>query len=265
MGQQHRSWKADDFLALFSWIFFGNTVFVLLSTTTFFSVLLFLSNSLQFQELIAKLISDYLTKETGFNISFESAIVPQWRQGVIRFGNVVIKCNNKTWIELLRKRHQLLYPNTPFNQDGIDTNWSYWDVTVENIDVTLSLWRWLEGKGILTECQLKGVRGTIDRRHIIWPEDWVPVRRKPQQGDFNLDNFVVDDLLLTILNPGFRPYTISVFNGKVPKLRKQWLMYDLICADSIVGMFDQCLFSVHRPHQSIMDPRWSKTVILYIY
>ncbi|KAJ3095299.1 Mitochondrial distribution and morphology protein 31, mitochondrial precursor [Phlyctochytrium planicorne] len=118
------------------------------------------------------------------------------------------------------------------------------------MDVTLSLWRWLDGKGLIKECTLKGVRGVVDRRHIVWDPNWVPSRRHPLPGDFEMEKFVVEDLLLTILNPNFRPYAVSVFRGELPKFRKQWLLYDIMCANSIVGMFDNCLFSVHKPQEN---------------
>lgn len=45
----NRPWRADDIFALFSWIFMGHTVFLLVGTTTFLSLLLGVANSLQFQ------------------------------------------------------------------------------------------------------------------------------------------------------------------------------------------------------------------------
>ena len=42
-----------------------------------------------------------------------------------------------------------------------DTNYSMFDLTVDSIDVTLSLARWLEGKGIVTDAVVKGVRGVL--------------------------------------------------------------------------------------------------------
>lgn len=41
--------RFDDFLALFSWLFVGNTLFVLVGTTTFLSVVVVVANSLSFQ------------------------------------------------------------------------------------------------------------------------------------------------------------------------------------------------------------------------
>jgi distribution and morphology protein 31 len=58
----------------------------------------------------------------------------------------------------------------------------------------------------------------------------------------------LDDILVTMHQPNHRPFTISIFNASVNNFRKQWLLYDLLSeADSIVGMYDGCLFSLHRP------------------
>lgn len=55
-------------------------------------------------------------------------------------------------------------------------------------------------------------------------------------------------MLIMVYQPNnFRPYAMSVFNADISTLRKQWLLYDILCADSIVGTFDHCLFSVHAP------------------
>jgi mitochondrial distribution and morphology protein 31 len=51
MGQI-RPMKFDDRLALFSWIFVSQSVFVLVGTTTFVSIGLFLANTLSFQGIL---------------------------------------------------------------------------------------------------------------------------------------------------------------------------------------------------------------------
>jgi hypothetical protein len=88
--RQHRPWTVDDILALFSWIFMSNAAFILVGTTTFVSILLALANSLQFQEFIARKVGEYLTQETGIEFVFDSAIVPNWKDGKIRLRNVVL-------------------------------------------------------------------------------------------------------------------------------------------------------------------------------
>ncbi|KAI9093037.1 mitochondrial distribution and morphology proteins-domain-containing protein [Phlyctochytrium arcticum] len=258
-----RPWRADDIFAMFSWIFVGHTLFLLIGTTTFLSILIGVANSLQFQAYVANAISDYITQETGMKVTFESAIVPRWKEGVIRLENVSILCNDETWRELKNdeRRRQGL---SEWGVGELDTNWTFWDLSLRHIDVTLSLWRWLDGKGLIKECTLKGVRGEINRQHVTFDPEWKPVRREAQAGDFELARFVVEDLLITIRNPQFRPYSVSIFNAELPRLRKQWLLYDIMRADIMNGMFDNCLFSVHKPQGSDfvvedgLSPEWAK-------
>lgn len=265
MGQV-RPMKIDDAMALISWVFVSQTVFVLVGTTSFVSIVLFLANTLSFQEYLGTRVCDYLTRFTGYNISFESAIVPRWREGTIRLCNTRIICNDKTWTSLKIAEAKAL--GQEIDPGTIDINWTYWDLDVESIDITLSLWRWLDGRGIVQSAKLKGVRGTCDRSHLIWPDNWIPTRRIPEFGDFELDSFAVDDALISIKNPNFRPYNLSIFKCKLKNFRKQWLLYDFLCAESIVGSVDDCLFSVHQPQikdlklQKELERNWSKLVFL---
>lgn len=42
-----------------------------------------------------------------------------------------------------------------------DSNYSMFDLNVDSIDVTLSLTRWLDGKGLVEDAVIKGVRGIL--------------------------------------------------------------------------------------------------------
>jgi distribution and morphology protein 31 len=42
-----------------------------------------------------------------------------------------------------------------------DTNYAMFDLNVDSIDVTLSLTRWLDGKGLVADAVVKGVRGVL--------------------------------------------------------------------------------------------------------
>ncbi|CAO1638807.1 unnamed protein product [Sympodiomycopsis kandeliae] len=140
-------------------------------------------------------------------------------------------------------------------KETVNTNYTMFDLNVDSIDVTLSLSRWFDGKGLVEDAVVKGVRGIIDRRNVCWdpekPYDPRAARRTFKTGDFELEKLEVHDLLVTIYQPqSFRPFNYSIFDATVPKLRKQWLFYDLLSADSITGQVDGCLFSLHKP-QSI--------------
>ncbi|KAI9018411.1 mitochondrial distribution and morphology protein-domain-containing protein [Hyaloraphidium curvatum] len=228
----NRKWKFDDLLALFSWIFVGNAFLILAGTTTFVSIVVWLANSLQFQEYFARALSTYIKGLVGANITFESAIVPRWREGVIRLRNVnVIRNRDVRKEEMMRE-----LAVSSLMDDEVDSNFTMYEFNASEVDVTLSFWRALEGKGIVKNCAMKGVRGVVDRRTVDWSQfSWDPVS--------------------SLLSPSFRPYTISVFSADLPVFRQEWMLYDILAADSVVGMFDNCLFSIHK----ISDPMEAAT------
>lgn len=49
---------------------------------------------------------------------------------------------------------------TPLLEDE-DGNMSLFDLNIDSVDVTLSLWRWLDGKGLVEDAVVKGVRGIL--------------------------------------------------------------------------------------------------------
>ncbi|KAG5459963.1 MAG: hypothetical protein BJ554DRAFT_8055, partial [Olpidium bornovanus] len=215
--KQIRPWTVDDFMAMFSWVFVANGLYIVLGTTSFVSIVLWVVNSLQFQEFVARRLGDYLTRETGVTVTFESAIVPNWKDGKISLRNVCFS-----------RQRSLPAEGEAASQGLPKDDYMYYDLTVEQIDVTLDLMRWLDG--ILRDARIKGVRGTLDRSHLVYdPNAPTWPKRKAQPGDLQLESFTLEDLLVTILQVGnFRPYTISIFNADAPHgLRIQWLLYDL--------------------------------------
>jgi hypothetical protein len=136
---------------------------------------------------VARAISDYLTSETGVTIVFESAIVPKWKDSRISFKNVHITrrpVDSNNLDENGRVIHAVALgydvSNHPANytidDEEDDTNkhrysdediqWSMFDLNVDSIDVTLSLWRWLDGKGLVMDAAVKGVRGVLGA-HLV--------------------------------------------------------------------------------------------------
>ena len=152
-----------------------------------------------------------------------------------------------------------------------DTNYSMFDLNVDSIDVTLSLSRWFDGKGLVEDAVVKGVRGVLDRRNVYWdpshlssPADY---RHPSPPGSFELRSLQLSDVLITVYQPSsFRPYTFSIFRAEINGgLRRRWLFYDLLGAEGCVGQFDGCLFSLHRPQSigrteesDLRDRKWGR-------
>jgi len=259
-------------------------------------------------EYIARGLSDYLTAETGAKIIFESAIVPKWKDSRISFKNVyvvrrptVTKDEARSGVQATAigydiSNHPLVHGSGEEEEESHppvlseeDANYTQFDLTIDSIDVTLSLWRWLDGRGLVEDAVIKGVRGVLgelvsfhsrrfylptdaDRREVTWdpdhPLDPALFRNRAQHGDYELESLQLEDVLITVYQPGgFRPYTASIFRADIRTFRKQWMFYDFLSAENIVGQFDNCLFSLHKPQsigrtneQDLLDGKWARMV-----
>lgn len=133
-------------------------------------------------------------------------------------------------------------------------NYTMFDLNIEEVEVTLSLPKWFDGKGLVNNAKVRGVRGVIDRRHVYWDtsKPLVPAdfRHPSNTGDFELENFDVEDFLVTVHQPGGqRPFNVSIFDARIGPFRKRWMFYDLMSAVGITGQYDNCLFSLHKPQK----------------
>ncbi|KAK0719464.1 mitochondrial distribution and morphology proteins-domain-containing protein [Lasiosphaeris hirsuta] len=277
-----RPWNADEWGAFVSWVFFGHLVWVLVGTTTFFSLIILFINTVFAQETLAKWIGDYLTQSAGLTVVFESAIVPTWKSGVITFRNVFVsrrpgqarstvkKGSSNAAAEAAAARQAELEAAAAEEDDG---NYTQFDITIDTVNVTLSFVKWWNGKGLLKDVEVKGVRGVMDRTSVVWStagEDPLSYRHEHSPGDFELDYFKMEDLLLTVHQPGgFRPFSVSIFSCELPQLRKQWLFYDFLSASHMSGSFDGSLFTIHprqihgvssedRRLEEFSTPAWKK-------
>ncbi|KAJ5585329.1 uncharacterized protein N7459_005129 [Penicillium hispanicum] len=262
-----RPFNLDEITALFSWVLLGHVVWVVVGTTTFFSLLILAINTVFAQETLAGWVGNYLTKSSGVKVVFESAIVPKWKNGVITFKNVFVsrrpgqgtghvsKGSSKTAAAAAAAAAQgeVGSEDSLPSSEEEDTNYTQFDVSIETVNVTLSFTKWLNGKGPLRDVEVKGIRGVVDRRHVYWPEndlDPKSYRHEHNPGDFEIDSFKMHDVLVTIYQPdNFRPFSVSIFSCDLPQLRKQWLFYDFLSANMMSGSFDNSLFTIH-PRQT---------------
>ncbi|KAI9373335.1 mitochondrial distribution and morphology proteins-domain-containing protein [Aspergillus egyptiacus] len=266
-----RPFNLDEITALFSWVLLGHVVWIVLGTTTFFSLLIIAINTVFAQETLAGWIGNYLTRSSGVKVVFESAIVPKWEDGVITFKNVFVsrrpgqgtghvsKGSSKTAAAaaaaaaLSDQSAVDSADQRSFVEEEEDTNYTQFDLSIETVNVTLSFGRWINGKGLLRDVEVKGVRGVVDRRSVYWPGEALDpksYRHEHNPGDFEIDSFKMSDLLVTVYQPNnFRPFSVSIFSCDLPQLRKQWLFYDFLSANMMSGSFDNSLFTIH-PRQT---------------
>ncbi|KAI0442585.1 mitochondrial distribution and morphology proteins-domain-containing protein [Xylaria telfairii] len=253
-----RPWNIDEWGAFVSWFLFGHLVWILVGTTTFFSIIIISINTMMAQETLAKWVGDYLTESAGLTVIFESAIVPRWKDGVISFRNVFVSRRPGQIKSSVSKGSSSNAAAVAAAERGTDKelpiveddgNYTQFDVTLNTVNVTLSFVKWWNGKGLLKDVEIKGVRGVVDRTSVQWSgeqTDPLSHRHEHQPGDFEIDYFKMEDLLVTVHQPGgFRPFSVSIYSCELPQLRKQYLFYDFLSANHMSGSYDGSLFTIH--------------------
>ncbi len=225
-------------------------------------------NSCSFDDLLetlARWVGNYLTKSSGVKVVFESAIVPKWGDGVITFKNVFVSRRPGQGNGKVSKGSPSTAAAAAAAADhardsrdaakgGVipeeeDVNYTQFDLSIDTVNVTLSFTKWFNSKGLLRDVEVKGVRGVIDRTSVHYNGQLVDPRSYKHEhnpGDFEIDSFKMEDLLVTIHQPNsFRPFSVSIFACDLPQLRKQWLFYDFLSANIMSGSFDESLFTIH--------------------
>ncbi|KAI9724433.1 MAG: hypothetical protein M1812_000501 [Candelaria pacifica] len=263
-----RPFNMDEIGAFFSWFVVGHVIWILVGTTTFFSLAILTINTVFAQETLAGWIGNYLTKSSGVKVVFESAIVPKWGDGVITFKNVFVSRRpgqGKSKVskgsptsaaaaaaaaaERAKETGDVRQPSLPGDDEDEDANYTQFDVSIDTVNVTLSFAKWFNSKGLLRDVEVKGVRGVIDRTAVHYNGDYVDPRTYKHEhhpGDFEIDSFKMEDLLVTVYQPhNFRPFSVSIFSCDLPQLRKQWIFYDFLSANMMSGSFDNSLFTIH--------------------
>lgn len=161
-------------------------------------------------EWIAYRIGQYLTSATGATVTFDSAIVPNWKEGKITFKNVRIsrmpkseraKFERKTSLQDGNEYNLHTSAGSPITSGALESvtlltgssgpdsddnplagvyfdedeknnevlkKWMWFDLKIESIQVTLNLVRWLDGKGLVQDADVQGVRGVVGKYVTRW-------------------------------------------------------------------------------------------------
>jgi distribution and morphology protein 31 len=165
----------DDISAFVSVYLLSHAFLLIAGTTTFFLLVIATINTVGAQEYFARVVGRYLTKESGMIVVFESAIVPKWQGGTIRFervfvsrrlagsrGNYVRKGSSTTAAAAAAAAATAAENEREMDvQVDDDGNYTQFDLTIESVDVTLSFVKWMNGKGLLENVEMRGVRGVV--------------------------------------------------------------------------------------------------------
>lgn len=253
----------DDYSAFFSWIVLGNLLLIFLATTFCFSLIIFIANRIFAQEFIAKKIGEIITKNTDLNVTFENAIVPNWSDGKIIFKKCFVSNRIKqkenfvksTQIDAVRKNNDI---KKSIHDSGIicESNYTQFDLSIDEINVSLSFNKWFNGTGIIKTMEIKGVRGIADRSFVKYDinTDYSQSKTTYKPGDFDLEKFIVRDAVITFFpQNNFRTFNITVFNCELSRLRKNWIFLDFLNSDFISGSYDGSLFVLHKKQKKLLS------------
>lgn len=234
----------------------GNALVLILGTTTFVSLILLTFNTVFAQELVARKLGEFITKNSKLTVTFENAVVPGWSDGKISFKKCFVSRRPKASKSFVKGNQAEAYARriaseseTPGDEVVDDGNYTQFDLTIEEVNMSLSFRKWVNGTGIVDDMEIKGIRGIVDRTHVQWDpnDDARNYKNKHQFGDFEFNGLRMEDILFTLLQPsGFRPFEVAIYNCELPKLRKHWLFYDFLNANIMSGLYDNSLFTVHK-------------------
>lgn len=246
-----RPFNLEDISAFISWLLTGNIVLFLIGTTTFFSLVLMTINKVTDRDVVAEWLGNLITKNTNLTVSFESAISPDWNYGTIKLKKCIASKRPKVIkrIEKIEKNIDGKVLSKSYEDIYDDGNYTQFDITIDEINVSLSFWRWISGKGFIDTADIKCVRGIVDRTHVVWKENDDPRNYKNEYkpGDWEIENFKVEDVLLTIYHPnGFRACQLSIYNAELDIFRKNWLMLDILTCNHLSGCYDGSLFTINK-------------------
>lgn len=183
-------------------------------------------------------VGKHLTNTTEAIVVFESA-TPNWKDNKIRLNKVhVVSMPRSIQKEFIQGTQEGepnvvqgdLLAGVELDQDEKGRKnlkrMPWFDLTIDTLEVELSLVRLMEGKGIVKSADVRGVRGILDNRRGNWnkdaPFDPEAVRKSHTPG-FEMEQLSIDDLSLTVYMPtGFRPFPISILQAQLSRFRRQW-------------------------------------------
>lgn len=246
--KENRPFSYDEISALFSWFLVSQMIWIILSTTTFVSIILFLLNTVFAKEAVGKFIGRSLNFFlNGIDIDFGEAIIPEWKKKFIKFHNVRIKSSNTDNV----------ISNGNKNEFGEKSVLEF-DLSIHDLQLTISLKSWLLGKGLLQELKIFGMEGNL---HILPNPSSTDTEDIPSSDsvskyfsnqNYELQSIHIEDSRVKVYDEHWKQYyDIALYNLELPKLRIKWMLFDFLNANIVDGSVNGALFSFHKKQHKL--------------
>ncbi|KAL3236724.1 Mdm32p [Nakaseomyces bracarensis] len=230
----NRPFSRDELYTLFSWLVLSQILWVVVGTTTFLSLLIMAFNTVFAKEMVGETLGNILNHNKyirGIDVTFRDATVPEWGKKLIRFNNVRMKSNDKD-----------------------DTQGVTLDLQLHRVEVSLSVMKWLSGKGLVNDISIFGISGDIsinDKKEsnveslINWVTESNPT--------YELTNFTINDSSTVVHDKAKgKSLKMSIYNLEIPRLRFDHLLTDIFSADVLVGAVNDSLFNIHKRQNKLL-------------
>lgn len=221
--KQNRPFNADEISAFLSWILMGNFMLVLIATTTSIGSILYLANTFGDGELNKAILKRMLVFDNGLRIDIDDPkFKANWEDGMIKFKNIVIESS-------LKNSH-LKYT-----------------LKVDEINVTLSLRKWINRKGLIQDVEIDGLDGNVNLNSQDFMID------SSFHARYELRNFKITHSKIIFNDEHIfkEPLELVLFNCDLNRLRRNWIVYDFLDANSMFGSIGGSLFTLHKRQNQI--------------
>ncbi|GMM32014.1 hypothetical protein DAMA08_047590 [Martiniozyma asiatica (nom. inval.)] len=225
---QIRSGKftVDELSAYISWLLMGNVMLILLATTTSIGILLYLTDAYD-SNLKSKIFERVLFLDNNLTVDFSHpkfSII--WENGKIKIKNVKIKSS--------------------------DTDFLIYNLKFDQINLTLSLSKWLHGKGLINDVDINGMEGDVYINNSATMELEAEMDNSLHEN-YEFGNFKITHSKLNFQNENLlqHPLELCLFNCELDRIRRDWIVYDFLDANTMFGSLGGSLFTLHRRQRQL--------------
>lgn len=237
----NRPFSANEISTMFSWLLISQIVWIVLGTTTFVSILLLIFNTVFAKEMVGRCVGKLLNAFLDdVDIKFEDALVPEWKKGCIRFNKVELRTH--------RRNDSAVDRNLDDAEPSLEFN-----LKLHQVDLTLSLKKWLFGNGPINDLSVHGMRGEVSVNYAYkqTPKDlfldWF------SNKEYRLGRVQLTDSCVNVYDKQLdMKYRVSIYNLIMPQLRFEWMIPDFFNADIATGSINHSLFTIHKRQHKLV-------------
>lgn len=221
--KQNRPFNADEISAFLSWIVMGNFMWILIGTTTFLGSILYLVNTFGDGDLQKAILKQLIIFDNGLRIDIDSPnFEANWKDGKINFKNVILESS--------LKNDHLKYK-----------------LKISDISVTLSLGKWINRSGLIQDVEIDGLDGDV----YLNSQDFMIDKSFHSNYELKTCKVTHSKIIFHDEHIFKKPLELVLFNCDMNKLRRNWIVYDFLNANSMFGSIGGSLFTLHKRQNQI--------------